>query len=821
MGFTPGVIYDNTAAGWSSFTPVIVEGWASQQGSGYNGTGTRFIYVAANGSDGNPGTAALPKATLDRTVGGCSLLRNGHPDWLMIRQGDTFTTGAGHDAIESAPAGPLAFFFGGQDNQNFMLLTSYDPATPQTPHPGTGNRPILQTANGTNGITGVGSFLAVVGLEFYAYQRDFQNVVNYVGDGSLVDCAGISPSVGSFQWLWIEDCYIHCYGGNCVSAQDGSGSTCDQQHIRRCIVTDSVNQGGAHSQGLNTEGCTNSSIEECLMDFNGWTPQRGGMNQFNRNMYLSWGSGFFSSEYPSITVRGNVTTNNASNDQIRCGGTWDNNYSESFSQGIVIFSPTGRVSNITNSVFFGQFTDGNVNLLPCVSTGVCGQGRLFQGSTNVTANILSSPSPLSVQTSPGGLNIPWGANGDSWSNNPIYNYNVGSGPLTDGDSPPGFTINNGYTGRGCPVSYTINSPGSGYTSGTIFKFYMNPTAVNPGDVYTDTVNNATFTMQDSTTFNACQYQSGVTDTACYAIGSGPPHASSGSLTLTFQAGARSSPSLTYTNVSRAFPGIDQQSTSGSGGGAAFLIEANLAGAIVSAIPYGNDPTQSPQSGAPIIADNYQANDTITPVAFGGGGGCVIRVQTIGAITVSGNQTYSGTWTGNPFGWIGSATRSSSTYMTFLGQSPATLNGFVALCKQQRKGNWNANYTAVALNNYIRAGFLLPAYPPSGNVVITTPTLPNGFVGVTYSQQITASGGTAPYSFAITAGALPNGLTLGANGVIYGAASAAGTFNFSVTAMDSASHSSAPQSYTVSPVINVVMNPSGAPTLFTANILGHQ
>jgi uncharacterized protein YhjY with autotransporter beta-barrel domain len=70
------------------------------------------------------------------------------------------------------------------------------------------------------------------------------------------------------------------------------------------------------------------------------------------------------------------------------------------------------------------------------------------------------------------------------------------------------------------------------------------------------------------------------------------------------------------------------------------------------------------------------------------------------------------------------------------------------------------------------------------LTITPATLPSGIVGVAYSQAVSASGGVAPYSFAVTAGALPNGLTLASDGTLSGTPTAAGTFAFSVTATDS-------------------------------------
>jgi len=46
-------------------------------------------------------------------------------------------------------------------------------------------------------------------------------------------------------------------------------------------------------------------------------------------------------------------------------------------------------------------------------------------------------------------------------------------------------------------------------------------------------------------------------------------------------------------------------------------------------------------------------------------------------------------------------------------------------------------------------------------------------------------GTAPISFSVSAGALPPGMTLSSTGLVNGVASAAGTFAFTVRAMDAA------------------------------------
>ena len=82
-----------------------------------------------------------------------------------------------------------------------------------------------------------------------------------------------------------------------------------------------------------------------------------------------------------------------------------------------------------------------------------------------------------------------------------------------------------------------------------------------------------------------------------------------------------------------------------------------------------------------------------------------------------------------------------------------------------------------------------AFQPRSVVVatapsITTTTLPDGTFGAAYSQTLAATGGTTPYTWSVSASALPGGLTLDpATGVISGTVTATGTFNFTVGLAD--------------------------------------
>jgi hypothetical protein len=72
------------------------------------------------------------------------------------------------------------------------------------------------------------------------------------------------------------------------------------------------------------------------------------------------------------------------------------------------------------------------------------------------------------------------------------------------------------------------------------------------------------------------------------------------------------------------------------------------------------------------------------------------------------------------------------------------------------------------------------------ITVSPSSLPDGVIGMDYSQIITASGGTQPYIYSVTSGALPGGLSLNSgSGIISGTPTTAQTSTFEITATDSA------------------------------------
>jgi hypothetical protein len=71
------------------------------------------------------------------------------------------------------------------------------------------------------------------------------------------------------------------------------------------------------------------------------------------------------------------------------------------------------------------------------------------------------------------------------------------------------------------------------------------------------------------------------------------------------------------------------------------------------------------------------------------------------------------------------------------------------------------------------------------VSITTASLPSGVVSEAYSATLAASGGTAPYTWQVSAGSLPTGIALSGTSLA-GTPTAAATFSFTITVSDSSS-----------------------------------
>ncbi len=120
----------------------------------------------------------------------------------------------------------------------------------------------------------------------------------------------------------------------------------------------------------------------------------------------------------------------------------------------------------------------------------------------------------------------------------------------------------------------------------------------------------------------------------------------------------------------------------------------------------------------------------------------------------------------------------------------------------------ADYTALA--TYL-------ATSTTTTLAISTASLASGTVGTTYSQTLAATSGTTPYTWAISSGTLPAGLTLSGAGVISGTPTAATATMVTFQVTDSAT-TKATATATLTLTISAAGTSTDGATLFSSNCI---
>ncbi|MBK9386734.1 MAG: right-handed parallel beta-helix repeat-containing protein [Planctomycetes bacterium] len=257
---------------------------------------TRKVYVSeSHGNDANDG---LSEATPKRTIAaGKALMRQGYPDWLLLRRGDTW-----YEAIGQ-------WTKGGRSPHEPILVSSYGESN-ERPKLRTGNASGIWAIGNTGGTPPSLNHVAIVGLDFHAH--------TYVGVG---EPAGVSWLVTSNDLL-VEDCLIDGYQINV--AVPGHGGRKSDIKIRRNVLTNAFATTGTVGHGIYMANCDNVLIEENVLDHNGWNPAVSGAvpSIFRHGIYIQSGSGTCT----EVTVRRNIIANSASHGlQLRPGGVVEDN----------------------------------------------------------------------------------------------------------------------------------------------------------------------------------------------------------------------------------------------------------------------------------------------------------------------------------------------------------------------------------------------------------------------------------------------------------------------------------------------------------------
>lgn len=668
MTVTIGVPNDNTAAGWSTITPVIVEGWASQQGTGYSGTGTRFIYVDPAGSNTNPGTLASPKATPGSVAsGGLSALRSGKPDWLLLKNGSTFAN-ASFDIL-STP---------GQDANNPIVIAGYDPANPQVPNPGTGGaRPIIQvTSSSSNGL-GIGlwslaDFIAIMGIEFYCPNRDPANGSPPSEKDSHF--TGVSVLAGS-TWLLFEDCKISWFEmGMDFEPYPNFNSNV---RIRRCVVTDS------YSTSSNIAGILAGPWNDLFLldgnvwDHNGWnaTIAGAGATGFRHNLYFNgYAVDGDLSSLPNcpITAIYNIFANDGAGSNFRAGINGTNNlWVHNPNSHNIMVPGTGNSSTLTNNVY----VEGYFSTAPSIDASPFNVSAQYKGDAYNLGSIVVNNNLVcnSLSTGGSGYTMDNGSNNVTLSNNILYKWN---------SSDPSVGIS--YTIGGI---FSVGSivAGSGYTDRSM--------AISAADPATNTVTVVSTAAIDINGY--CWIDAGGIN---QVVNTHPINAT--------QVKIYNVELTTTTAGTLYYPYHQVPATGGSGSGA--TVDIIVKGTAVAAVLLtGCEGVVSQQLDSP--GQNYLANDTGLsasggPDGFGGGSSFTFNVTAIAIVTDSGNNTIDPTGSGSHPTWPHPERTVSLYAQQVLGIGGGTYDNFLTLARTQSKASWNVAYTADAVNDWIREGF---------------------------------------------------------------------------------------------------------------------
>lgn len=91
---------------------------------------------------------------------------------------------------------------------------------------------------------------------------------------------------------------------------------------------------------------------------------------------------------------------------------------------------------------------------------------------------------------------------------------------------------------------------------------------------------------------------------------------------------------------------------------------------------------------------------------------------------------------------------------------------------------DGRFTTPTCNDFCQSATTIPS--------ITTPSLSDATQNQSYTQPINATGGTSPYTWAVSSGNLPAGLSLSSTGIVSGTPTATGTSTFTVKIEDSSS-----------------------------------
>ncbi|MEM9883006.1 MAG: right-handed parallel beta-helix repeat-containing protein [Planctomycetota bacterium] len=288
----------------------------------------RTVYVAADGNDRNHGRT--PDAPMRTAAAAYQRLRDGRPDRLLFRAGDTFNGGIGR--LNKS----------GRSAEQPLVIGVY----------GEGDRPrfaVGEDAWASKWWNDDADHVVFDGLHLVAELRRPGNAAE-----------GMSPEAwrtpafvlfGGSTGITIHDCKLEYFHFAIVAQSNPDNGGIRDFTLHRNIVRDSYGHWNPeiahHSSGLYASYIDGLTITENLFDRNGWHPDVDGAKatKFNHNLYIQ------DSCTGNTVVRGNVLSRASAHAlQLRAGGVIDDNL---FLDNPLAFFAGISPSRVTRNVVLG------------------------------------------------------------------------------------------------------------------------------------------------------------------------------------------------------------------------------------------------------------------------------------------------------------------------------------------------------------------------------------------------------------------------------------------------------------------------------------
>lgn len=365
---------------------------------------TRTVYVSSSsGDDANDG--ATPESSLKTFARGMALLREGKPDWLLLKRGDQWSEALG------------TLNFSGRSAAEPIVIGAYGDKGP---------RPLLKLSEYDRGLSFGGTSagnVVVTSIHFYDEKgdprtKDFDSIRVKTGVGVYGLCFG--------ENVLIEDCRFEMLGGMAMMGRIWTppGQTAPEGNlrnvqVRRCVLFGAWTTKG-HCQGGFFSNIDGLLLEENVLDHNGWNTEAGDLpTVFNHNVYITIGC-------DHVVARGNIVARGSTTGiYCRTNGILEDNVCVDNAPALNLgrigeFRPGGVTGRVVGNVVFGAPTRTGAKNRRIPNHGIEVGNVNFEGAV-VADNILVGTDQVegsALTISPLGV----GAHNVVLSSNTVYNW---------------------------------------------------------------------------------------------------------------------------------------------------------------------------------------------------------------------------------------------------------------------------------------------------------------------------------------------------------------------------------------------------------------